>query len=187
MLFEKSTNNPQNPHSLTDRQTTLRILIWGFRLVTPKSVLPPLLALLGAWPLQNLQLLWVCVSLTRLLYHDMWIGCFEIMWKWNNMKCVKWWKKLKKKHGKKKPYHVTRVSTAFTIWRPFRSRAVGFLHLFLFAAFFQDQGRFNLKILYQRSNCTRHSNYDRDGPSFLTITEAATPSWYLDSILLMSS
>lgn len=36
---------------------------------------------------------------------------------WNNVKCAKWWKKLKKKHGKKKPYHVTRVSTAFTIWR----------------------------------------------------------------------
>lgn len=36
---------------------------------------------------------------------------------WNNVKCAKWWKKLKKKHGKKKQYHVTRVSTAFTIWR----------------------------------------------------------------------
>ncbi len=66
-------------------------------------------------------------------------------------------------------------------------------HLFLFAAFFQDQGGFDLKILYQLLNM--HSMWtkpasnimesDKD-PSFLTMTKAATPSWYLDSILLMS-
>lgn len=113
----KINQQTTNPHSLTDHQTTLRISIWGFRLVTPKSVLPPLLALLGAWPLQNLQLLCVCVSVTRLLYHDMWNWLL-----WNNVK-MKWYemcemmeKTLKKKTWKKEAVSCD-TSTAFTIWR----------------------------------------------------------------------